>query len=120
MGLVLFGSQNRGHAHLTDQLLSVWQILTGPNDDWPLALCDFRSIDLGKDAIPTDRLHEDHIGENELLFPNTKHKWYYLPGQLTDQLLVFQNADASGLRPSTCHAFLPMHDQFRVVPVARD
>ncbi|KAK4236582.1 putative CmcJ-like methyltransferase [Achaetomium macrosporum] len=85
-------------------MINVWRVLTGPNDDWPLTLCDFNSIDHGNDRIATDRMHKDHIGENELLFPNTKHKWYYIPGQLPDQLLVFRNTDASGLRSKAFHA----------------
>lgn len=79
---------------------SVWRPLVGPNDDWPLAVCDYMSIDPKNDIISADRLHKDRIGENQLLFPSEKHRWYYVEGQQTCDLLVFRNIDSTGRRAS--------------------
>jgi len=66
--------------------------LKGPNNDWPLALCDYRTVDLDEDAIANDVLFETAIGENELLFPSDSHQWYYLSNQQIDEVIVFRNA----------------------------
>jgi hypothetical protein len=79
---------------------SVWRPLLGPNDDWPLAVCDYTSIDPQNDIISADRLHKDRVGENQLLFPSKKHRWYYIEGQQTCDLLVFRNIDSTGRRAS--------------------
>lgn len=76
----------------------------GPNDDWPLAVCDYMSIDPKNDIISADRLHKDRIGENQLLFPSEKHRWYYVEGQQTCDLLVFRNIDSTGRRARSFHA----------------
>lgn len=79
---------------------SVWKVLVGPNDDWPLAVCDYTSIDAANDARPADRVLFDRVAENQLLFYNPNHRWYYIPQQRTDHLLVLRNTDSSGKRAS--------------------
>lgn len=80
--------------------LSVWRPLTGPNDDWPLALCDHRSVNDEEDIINGDILHTSRVGENQLLYYNERHQWYYVPGQQPEDLLVFRNTDSTGQRAS--------------------
>jgi len=75
--------------------------LKGPNDDWPLAVCDFTSIALDQDLTSNDALHQKRVGENWLLHSNPAHKWYYMSAQDVDDILVFRNTDSEGLRSST-------------------
>lgn len=82
-------------------LSSVWRVIKGPNNDWPLALCDHQSIDFGADVLPNDVLHKDHIGENEILHKASGHAWYYLSDQIIEDLIVFRNTDSRGVRPRT-------------------
>lgn len=82
----------------SDQNFSVWRLLTGPNDDWPLALCDFNSVDIKNDVICSDRIHIDRIGESQLLHPSEQHRWYYVAGQQPNHLMVFRNTDSTGQR----------------------
>lgn len=35
---------------------SVWRPLTGPTDDWPLALCDYTTIDTQEDIRLNDSI----------------------------------------------------------------
>ncbi|KAF2259242.1 putative CmcJ-like methyltransferase [Lojkania enalia] len=84
-------------------MINVWRPLVGPNDDWPLAICDFTSIDLEKDVAISDRLHADRVGENLLLHPNKGHRWYYIPGQQPENLLVFRNVDSTNRRARAFH-----------------
>ena len=85
---------------LNDVSNSVWRPLIGPNDDWPLALCDYISIDTEHDVIVADLLYVNRIGENQLLYHNKRHQWYYIEGQQPDDLLVFRNIDSTGKRAS--------------------
>ena len=85
---------------LANDHVSVWRPLVGPNNDWPLALCDFTSVDVENDIVPSDLLHNDREAENVLLHPNSKHRWYYLQNQQIDELLVFRNIDSTGKRAS--------------------
>ena len=80
---------------------SVWRVLRGPNNDWPLAVCDYESVDLEADTINCDVIHEHCLGENILLFKNSKHKWYYLSYQDIDDLIVFRNTSSKGQRSGT-------------------
>lgn len=80
---------------------SVWRVLRGPNNDWPLAVCDYESIDLDADTIDCDVIHEQYVGENILLFKNPKHKWYYLSNQGIDDLIVFRNVSSKDQRSGT-------------------
>lgn len=72
----------------------------GPNDDWPLAVCDYMTIDTKNDTIPSDRVNTNQLLENQLLFPNPEHRWYYIKGQRPCDLLVFRNTDTTGQRAS--------------------
>jgi hypothetical protein len=77
---------------------SVWRVLKGPNDDWPLALCDYESVDFKLDTIANDCLHQTRTGENWLLQANPGHQWYYMSAQAPDDLIVFRNTDSEGKR----------------------
>lgn len=78
---------------------SVWRVLKGPNNDWPLALCDFQTVDLVNDFTTNDALHQKRQGENWLLYANSKHKWHYLSSQEEDELIIFRNTDSEGILP---------------------
>ncbi|KAF4551562.1 Aspirochlorine biosynthesis protein N-like protein 4 [Elsinoe fawcettii] len=88
-------------------MLNVWKPLIGPNDDWPLAVCDYTSIDPEKDIIRADLLYNVRIGENQLLHYNPEHRYYYIPAQQPDDLFVFRNTDSSGTRPMGFHGSFP-------------
>jgi hypothetical protein len=77
----------------------VWKVLRGPNNDWPLALCDYQTIDMENDTISSDVLHERSVGENVILHKNPKHTWYYLSNQDEDDLIVFRNVNSKLQQP---------------------
>jgi len=79
---------------------SVWRVLKGPNNDWPLAVCDYQSVDPKGDVLPNDVLHEDCVGENWLLQKSRGHSWYYLSEQKVEDLIVFRNVDSKNERSS--------------------
>jgi len=84
-------------------IINVWRPLVGPNDDWPLALCDFTSIDPEHDLAAADLLHVNRVAENQLLYHNNQHRWYYVQAQEPDDLIVFRNVDSTGKRARAFH-----------------
>lgn len=84
--------------------------MKGPNDDWPLAVCDYSTIDVEHDITVNDALHLTRVGENWLLHHNDAHRWYYLSGMEEDDLIVFRNVDSSGeLSSKSRQHFGPPH-----------
>ncbi|KAF7503085.1 hypothetical protein GJ744_004332 [Endocarpon pusillum] len=100
----IFPGQEEHYENKSFDLINVWRVLKGPNDDWPLALCDFQSVDLDKDVTPNDCLHETGVGENWLLHANDSHRWYFMDWQEEADLIVFRNADSEGVRARAFHA----------------
>ena len=71
--------------------LSIWRLLKGPNNDWPLALCDYRTVNPERDSLSNDILFREETGENMLLKYNGAHRWYYMSDQDVDDVIVFRN-----------------------------
>jgi len=87
--------------HKPYEVLNVWRTIKGPNDDWPLLLLDWQSLDAEKDQVFNDIVYADEAGENVTLHPNPRHKWYYLSAQETEDVLVFRacgSADQDTIR----------------------
>lgn len=90
---------------------SVWRVFSPPPQDWPLALCDFRSVredeGLANQLYFVDRLPEDPLTEpvdeskmitsgSEFLY-SPDHEWWYFPNMTRDEVLffVFNDSDHS-------------------------
>jgi hypothetical protein len=61
--------------------------------DWPLALCDARSVDPGTDLIPCDVVAREGYGENLQVYHNSNFKWYYLSNMSSSEVIIFRQAD---------------------------
>jgi len=86
-------------------LLNIWRPTRGPNDDWPLALCDFQTIDLEGDVIPNDIVYENSVGEDAFLRFGEGHKWYYLSRHEVDEIIVWRNTNLpDGMKPRAFHS----------------
>lgn len=77
----------------------MWRVLKGPNNDWPLALCDFSLINNEEDVTTNDVLHYTRVGENSLLHYSDVHRWYFLSDMREDDLIVLRNVDSEGVMP---------------------
>ena len=73
---------------------SVWQPLHGPNDDYPLALCDLATIDLKNDVEVADYVTPDLSLEHCLVYANENQRWWYLSRQKTTEALFFVQYDS--------------------------
>ncbi|KAI4287470.1 MAG: hypothetical protein L6R35_003276, partial [Caloplaca aegaea] len=99
-----FPGQEKHFADKDYDLINVWRVLVGPNNDWPLAMLDFQSVNIKNDVLPNDCLHYSSVGENQILHSSKDHKWYYLSAQEETELLLFRNADSKGARACAYHA----------------
>ncbi|CAI6089576.1 unnamed protein product [Clonostachys chloroleuca] len=95
MAEILPGEEDQ-YIHREFDLINVWKVLKGPNNDWPLAVCDYKTVDLSADTTANDALHLTGVGENWLLHHNNKQRWYYFSSMDIDDLIVFRNSDSKG------------------------
>ncbi|OIW32922.1 hypothetical protein CONLIGDRAFT_695192 [Coniochaeta ligniaria NRRL 30616] len=86
------------------QVLNVWRPLFGPLQDWPLALCDYGSIDPHADLIASDNIYTHLVTETYNVFHRPYHRWYYLRDMNPDEVLVFKTYDskADGSNARVC------------------
>lgn len=73
---------------------SAWRPLRGPLYDWPLALCDARTVDFEQDTMPGDIVFTNWTTENLQVMHSSAQKWYWLPGQLPEEVLIFKSAES--------------------------
>ncbi|CAF1454456.1 unnamed protein product [Adineta steineri] len=78
------------------QVINVWRPLgSNPITHKPLAICDYRSIDVDKDVHSFDILGIGYTGAAYTISPNVKntHTWYYLSQMRSDEMFVFKTFD---------------------------
>ena len=76
---------------------SVWRVTFGPNNDWPLAVCDFTTVN-SSDVETNDVIHRTHVGESTRLHHDSRQKWYYLSDQRVEEVVVFRNTDTGTMQ----------------------
>lgn len=94
-------------------MVSFWRVLRGPSNDWPLALCDHRTVDVNRDTIANDIVVAHGTGsiESSLLQHSPKHEWYYRSDMDVDDVIIFRQVDSTGRLPSKYSLLisLPVH-----------
>lgn len=71
------------------QIVNLWRPINHPALDWPLALCDYRSVG-PDDAFPMALIYPDRQGETIGVKHNPKHKWHYFHGMTPDELVLIK------------------------------
>ena len=71
------------------QIINLWRPISHPADDWPLALCDHRSVD-PKDIVPVRFLYPDREGETLGVRYNPNHKWKYVSGLTPEEFVLIK------------------------------
>lgn len=95
------GAIGRVHRHLPTaeapgllkrrfQIINLWRPFGHPAFDWPLAFCDYRSIDVKNDVVPSSLHYPDRTGENCIVRYNPQHKWKYLRGMQPDEAVLIK------------------------------
>ena len=80
--------------NLKTHMYSVWKSFQGPGNDWPLALCDFRTIDHNSETITADVVFVNRFTENQRLYYSPRHKWYYYKDLGQDEVIMFRQTDS--------------------------
>ncbi|KAF9263805.1 hypothetical protein L218DRAFT_864088 [Marasmius fiardii PR-910] len=77
------------------QLINIWRPISHPAWDHPLALCDYRSVDMDKDLVLVDlKVSEEITDETYEINFNPKQEWKYLRGMRTDEVVLFKCHDS--------------------------
>lgn len=92
---------------------SLWRTVSPPPQDWPLAICDYRSVGdeegvpnvkIDVDELPTgDALFAPIAGEEEMAAAtifrhNPAHSWWYFPDMAPDEVIFIKFHDSDHSR----------------------
>ena len=93
------------------QILNIWRPLVDPVENFPLALCDARTLEAG-DLIAAERRAPRHIGEIQLAVHANRHRWYYYPKMRPPEVLLFKTFDSinQGMLPCSIHSAIRLPD----------
>ncbi|KAI6121179.1 hypothetical protein F5141DRAFT_1088397 [Pisolithus sp. B1] len=59
------------------QIINLWRPISHPAVDWPLAVCDFRTLNTKEDLVPVALIYPDREGETYGVKYNPNQKWMY-------------------------------------------
>ncbi|KAF9524914.1 hypothetical protein CPB83DRAFT_819389 [Crepidotus variabilis] len=79
------------------QIINLWRPISHAALDYPLALCDYRSVEPEKDTFPialVKRLYPDREGETLGVRYSEKLKWKYLRGMTPDEIVLIKCFDS--------------------------
>ncbi|MEZ5892946.1 MAG: CmcJ/NvfI family oxidoreductase [Parvularculaceae bacterium] len=94
-------------------LFSLWRVLSDPPQDWPLALCDYSSVDdseglsnvkVDVDAIPPkEEWFKPIPGEEDMVAASIfhhspNHRWWYFPDMTRDEVVFIKFHDSDHSR----------------------
>ena len=74
-------------------ILNFWRPLLHPAIDAPLAVCDARTV-AAEEAVASDIIYPDRIGEILLYTWSPAHNWYTYPAMTPGEVLVFKSYDS--------------------------
>ena len=72
------------------QIINLWRPIHHPADDYPLTLCDYRSIDFNEDLVATKLKFRTYDGETFGVKHSERHRWKYLRGMRPDELVLIK------------------------------
>ena len=71
------------------QIINLWRPISVPALEWPLALCDSRSVE-ENDVFNVTRIYAHRRGEAYSVKPNPNHQWKYVRGMTPDDIVLFK------------------------------
>jgi hypothetical protein len=78
-------------------VINVWRPTRGPVKESPLAVCDARSM-VQDDFVKHVLKYRDRDGEVYSVAYNPNHRWYYVPNQQREEVLLLKCYDSDGRR----------------------
>lgn len=96
------------------QELTLWRPLRGPVQDWPLAICDYRTVDQATDAVPVDQVYPHLLAEGISFYYNPAHRWYFTSDMSPEEAWLIKIMDtearSKGLAENCPHTAFVWHD----------
>jgi hypothetical protein len=78
-------------------VINVWRPIRGPVQESPLAVCDAQSM-RQDDFVKHVLKYRDRDGEVYSVAYNPNHRWYYIPNQQREEVLLLKCYDSDGRR----------------------
>jgi len=78
-------------------VINVWRPIRGPVQESPLAVCDAQSM-VQDDFVKHVLKYRDRDGEVYSVAYNPNHRWYYVPNQQKEEVLLLKCYDSDGSR----------------------
>jgi hypothetical protein len=78
-------------------VINVWRPIRGPVQESPLAVCDAQSM-VQDDFVKHVLKYRDRDGEVYSVAYNPNHRWYYVPNQQKEEVLLLKCYDSDGQR----------------------
>ncbi|KAJ5588641.1 hypothetical protein N7537_011319 [Penicillium hordei] len=101
-------NQPSDYVHIGTRASSFWKPIRGPVYDFPLTLCDRRTINYASQATAMDIVTSDYVNENTRIYFDEKHKWYYWHGLQVDEVIAFIQADSQAENQAGMMDFTPV------------
>jgi len=76
------------------QIINLWRPISHPALDWPLALCDYRSVDQKKDTYPVALIYPDREGETMGVKYSPGFKFKYFHGMTPEEFVLIKCFDS--------------------------
>ncbi|KAH9067008.1 hypothetical protein EDB83DRAFT_2551704 [Lactarius deliciosus] len=76
------------------QIINLWRPIHHAAHDWPLALCDFSSVDRSRDLVPQTLKYPDRDGETYGVQWNENHRWKYVRGMTPEEGVLIKCFDS--------------------------
>ncbi|KAG5653927.1 hypothetical protein H0H81_009284 [Sphagnurus paluster] len=76
------------------QIINLWRPIAHPALDWPLTLCDYRSVDPKEDTVPIALVYPDHEGETLGVRYNPNQRWNYFRGVTPEEAILIKCFDS--------------------------
>ncbi|KAH0579664.1 hypothetical protein J132_02508 [Termitomyces sp. J132] len=76
------------------QIINLWRPINHPAIDWPLALCDYNSVDPKKDTFAVALIYPDREGETYGMKYNPNQKWKYFHGMTPEEAVLIKCFDS--------------------------
>ncbi|KAI1321119.1 hypothetical protein F5Y16DRAFT_405330 [Xylariaceae sp. FL0255] len=91
--------------------LNIWKPLKGPLRDWPLTVCDAKTVNPADELVASDTVFANVNRENMMVHHGDKQQWVYISNQMPDELMLFRQVDSQGSNPVPHTSFrLPLQD----------
>lgn len=102
------------------QLINVWRPLQNTVYDYPLAVADFRSIDVNTDLVPTTLVYPPPLpnGETYSVAYNPQHRWCYWSKMTPDEVLLLKCYDSASQALATVKESAASVDETQLRDVA--